>query len=556
MYPVWLRNVFRKSLWECRVPILGWGLGLGALAPIIFAGVPMLLASEAARQQVLALTRNPVVRVFAEPVDVLSPGGYATWRLSMLLPMLAVWALLAVSRMTRGEEESGAFDLLLSAPVSRRRVVIEKLVAITVALMLIGALLAVLAFAGALATHVDLDPRRALLFGLNTTLFALMFGALAFVVSQFTQERRPAAGATGILLGASFVLTSAGRAVPDGEWIGRLSPLYYFELNKPLIIGSDVNGGGLLTMAVVTVVFTAIGLVLFARRDIGAPFVRLAADLPQRRSPHTLPMQSWSLRSQMRRDARGVAGPALWWGIGLGTYSLLLTALLRQVQHNLNGLLADLSRNNPMYAELIDRFTRGGNVAANMMFLNAVFALIVVVVAAFAVSVANRWASDEEEGRLDLILVTPRPRYVVMLTSFAASALGLTIVTGFILAGTALAAAAVGMQLDQKRVASAAFGMIPVGLVVGSIGYLLAGWLRTRTVTGILIAFVLASFVLTLLVPLLHWPRALLQLSIFEQYGTPLVDGVQGGRVIGLLAVATATLAAAVVRFEHKDLTR
>jgi hypothetical protein len=76
MQPVWLRNVFLKTLWECRIPILGWGLGLGALAPIIFTGVPILLANEGARQEMLALTRNPVVRVFAEPVDVLSPGGY------------------------------------------------------------------------------------------------------------------------------------------------------------------------------------------------------------------------------------------------------------------------------------------------------------------------------------------------------------------------------------------------------------------------------------------------------------------------------------------------
>src|SRR6478735_7041643 len=88
MQPVWLRNVFLKTLWECRIPILAWGLGLGALAPIIFAAVPILLASQVGREELLALARNPVVRVLAEPVDVLSPGGYATWRLSILLPML------------------------------------------------------------------------------------------------------------------------------------------------------------------------------------------------------------------------------------------------------------------------------------------------------------------------------------------------------------------------------------------------------------------------------------------------------------------------------------
>jgi polyether ionophore transport system permease protein len=553
---VWLRNVFLKTLWDCRVPILGWGVGLGALAPIIFAGVPIILSSPVGRDEILALTRNPVVRLFAEPVDVLSPGGYATWRLSMLLPMLAIWALLAVSRATRGEEESGAFDLLLSVSGSRLRVIVEKLAAITTALVLAGALLAVLTLVGARATHVELEPRRALLFGLNTTLFALVFGALALVVSQFTRERRPAAGATGILLGLSFALASAGRVVPDGAWLGWLSPLYYFELNKPLVTGYDVNVGGLALMAALAVVLTGIGLVLFVRRDIGAPYVLPERFLPQRRPPRMLPMQSWSLQSLMTRNARRVAGAAFWWGVGLGTYSLLLTVLLRLVQQNLSDLLADLGRNNPTYAEFIDRFTRGGDIATNMVFLNAVFSLLVVVIAAFAVSLANRWATDEEEGRLDLILATPKPRYLVMLTPFAAGAVGLTIATGCIFVGCALASAAVGMELNISRVAGAAFGMVPVGLVVASIGFLLGGWLRVRAMTGILIALVLASFALTLLAPLFHWPWALLQLSIFEHYGAPLVDGLNVGRVLGQIGVATATFAAAVVRFERKDLTR
>ena len=556
MQPVWIRNVFLKTLWDCRVPILGWGMGLGALVPIIFASIPILFAGPVGRDELLKLTNNPVVRLFAEPVDILSPGGYATWRLAMLLPTLAIWALLAVSRATRGEEESGALDLLVSVSGSRLRVVVEKLAAITTALVLIGVLIAMLALAGARASHVELEPHRALLFGLNTTLFALVFGALAFVVSQFTRERRPAAGATSILLGVSFVLTSAGRAVPDGAWIGRLSPLYYFQLNKPLVAGSDVNADGLMLMAGLAVVLAAMGLMVFVRRDIGAPSVLPERFLPERRPLRTLPMRSWSLQSLMTRSVRGAAGPAFGWGVGLGTYSLMLTVLLRQVQQNLSDLLTDVARNNPMYAQFIDRFTRGGDIATNMVFLSGVFSLLVVVVAAFAVSLANRWASDEEEGRLDLILATPRPRHLVMLTRFAACAVGLTMTTGFIFIGTTLASMAVGMELDIRRVAEASFGMVPVGLVVGAIGYLLGGWFRPRAMTGILSGLVLASFVHTLLAPLFHWPRALMQLSIFEHYGTPLVDGLNGGRVLGQLGVATATLAAAVVRFKRKDLTR
>src|ERR1044071_5376651 len=181
---VWLRSVFLKTLRDCRLAILAWGIGLGVLVPVTFAGVSLVLASAVGREEILALTQNPVMRVFAEPVQVETPGGYATWRLSMLLPALAVWALLAVSRITRGEEESGGLDLLLSLPRSRERVIVEKLTAIAVALILMGGLIAALSFAGARITHVDLGLDRAILFGMNTALFALVFAALAFVIAQ------------------------------------------------------------------------------------------------------------------------------------------------------------------------------------------------------------------------------------------------------------------------------------------------------------------------------------------------------------------------------------
>jgi ABC-2 type transport system permease protein len=118
----------------------------------------------------------------------------------------------------------------------------------------------------------------------------------------------------------------------------------------------------------------------------------------------------------------------------------------------------------------------------------------------------------------------------------------------------ALTAVAVGMKLDMSRLVQAAFGMVPVGLVVAALGYLLSGWLRTALVTGILTALLFASFILTVLGPLFKWPEALLKLSVFEQYGAPLVEGLRLPNTLGLLGVAAAALTLATVRFSRKDL--
>lgn len=553
---MWFRSVYLKTLRDCRVAILGWGLGMGSFAPIIFAAVKTVLAGSEMRAEILALARNPALRLFAEPVDVLTPGGYATWRLSLMLPMLGIWALLAVTRTLRGEEERSALDVVLSVPRSRLRVSAETLAAIATALLVIGLIIALLAFAAARMIGVDLGLARALLFGLNTSLFAMVFGGLAFLVSQFTRERRTAAGVTGALLGLSVVLTSAGRVVRSGEWIGRLSPLTYFEMNKPLVAAYPVNGSALLVMAVLAAGLAAIGVAFFLRRDVGAALVAPALYVRPGTPALRLPLRVWSLRSPFARSLRVAAVPALWWSGVVAGYTVLLTALLRPLQQNLTDLLRDLGGSNSMYAGFIENVTRGGNVEVNLVFLNLLFSLLVAVVAAFAVTMVGAWASDEEEGRLDLVLGTPRPRHRVILGRFGAAALALGAVAGSIFAASVLAARAVDLRLDTGRVAQAAAGMVPVGLVVLAAGYLVSGWLRTRATTGTISALVIASFVVALLAPIFHWSDILRQLSIFEQYGAPLVDGLRLSHVAGLLVVAGAEVTAATWRFTRKDLIR
>jgi ABC-2 type transport system permease protein len=314
----------------------------------------------------------------------------------------------------------------------------------------------------------------------------------------------------------------------------------------------------MLVLAALSAVLGALGVALFVRRDIGAPVALLSGlRFPERPRPtRAVPLDAWSLRSVFARSLRSLTAPTLWWGLVIAAYTALVTAILRQAQQNLADMLKGLAQGGSMTADLVARFTGGGDVAINVMFLNLIFALLAVVVAAFALTLANRWAADEEEGRLELLLGTPQPRHLVILARFGAVTVALLVVAGLILASVALTAAVVGMKLDPNRLAQAAFGMVPVGLVVAAVGYLLSGWLRTAAVTGILIALLLASFIVSSLGPLFNWPEILLQFSIFEQYGAPLMNGLRVSNTLGLLAVAAAALAIATIRFARKDLAR
>ncbi|HZC79606.1 MAG TPA: ABC transporter permease subunit, partial [Ktedonobacterales bacterium] len=106
------RTIFTKSLRDYRWAIMGWGIGIGLLVYFYYATILSQLAgtSSAQLQQIAGQ-----FAFFGETVRADTPGGYITFKIIGSVPfVLGIWTLLAGARMTRGEEERGALDILLS----------------------------------------------------------------------------------------------------------------------------------------------------------------------------------------------------------------------------------------------------------------------------------------------------------------------------------------------------------------------------------------------------------------------------------------------------------
>src|SRR6202521_2912387 len=312
--PVWFSSIYLKTLRGLRTPILGWGLGLGVLFAVVLAAVPTVLGTAAARDAVVSL--GPSFAWFAEPVKIDTPGGYATWKYGLTVLVVAISPILAASAMLRGEEDRGAMDVLLSLPRNRVRVALEKIAALWTALLAMGLLVGLFAYAGGAKVNAGISLGNAILFGVNLALAAGVFGSIALLVSQFTQERRTAAGVTSGFLLVFIVLDMVHRVVPNADWVSQLSPVYYFNLSKPLIAGYGANPGAMLVLAAISAVLTGAAIWLFPRRDIGGVVAGPRfLSLPQQtaRSPRAVLTGDWSLRSVYARSLAMVAVPTFWW---------------------------------------------------------------------------------------------------------------------------------------------------------------------------------------------------------------------------------------------------
>src|ERR1700674_2060713 len=173
---VWLSSIFLKTLRDYRVAILGWGIGMGLVVVSPMASVAALVTTPQAREQLISLAATFVWNADTVAVDTI--GGYATFKIGIFIFLIAIWPLLAASRTLRGEEDRGSLDVLLSLPRPRLRVALEQLVALWSALIDMGALIGLLAFAGGRKFGGEFGLGDALLFGLNVVLVCAVVGGI------------------------------------------------------------------------------------------------------------------------------------------------------------------------------------------------------------------------------------------------------------------------------------------------------------------------------------------------------------------------------------------
>jgi ABC-2 type transport system permease protein len=551
------RTVFSKTLREYRVPLLGWGIGLGLLVLAEFASVaalgPTTLAGTAQAAR--------MIRLFGEPIAFTTPAGYVTFRdFGIFLPLLlGIWTILAGARLVGGEEERGSLEVVLATPRSRLRVLLEKIAALITALALITLLIACGGLAGEALAQAQVDVLGTALAVLNVGLLALLFSMCALFLSQVLGSRAAAAGWTGTLLAVSYLLDGTGQIVEQASWIGRLSPFFYYHASKPLLLSytstHGLNVGAFALLLLVSVAFAAASVPLFVRRELGA----MALPLQGRSTPGGHSHNALHALERARGDVFGRAiglralrahmSSACWWIVGLVIYAGWVTILARSME----GLLRTIYANAPTLARLFG----GQDIGTNAGFLaGAVFAFVPVVTVIFALAQALTFATDLDRGRMELILSTPMPRYRIALERFAAVcavavaaplAIWLSVLAGAFLTD---------LSVDAGHVLAASFGVLPLELIVAALVYVLAGRLRAGAILGIVGTFVALAFFAELLHAVLNLSDWVMSLSIFHQYGSPITDGWQWRPFVTMLGIAAVLLTLGLVQFTRSDVER
>lgn len=259
-----IRALAGIHFFDRRRSVLAWGLPLGLMSAFIVAIFPSVedSLSKAIQGYPQGLKEAFGIGQLSNVEQYLQAE-----MLSLIVPLaMGYLAVRAVASGLTGAAETGRLDVLLSAPVSRTRLVAAGFLATAVELLAVLLVTGLLTGIGSVLAGAGLDAGAAAEGFANVWPLALLFAGFGTIAAGFSLRTSVVTGSVAGLLVAMYVVDLVGRLDPDLTGLRYVSVFKYY--------GNAIEDGiEPLAFAGVTLaacLLAAIGAWLFERRDLDA----------------------------------------------------------------------------------------------------------------------------------------------------------------------------------------------------------------------------------------------------------------------------------------------
>jgi ABC-2 type transport system permease protein len=524
---------FRTARRAARSGVL-WGYVFGLTVASSALGYVAAYKTQAQRARFATLFgRNAGLAAVNGPAhEIQTVAGYTVWKSFMFLMVLgAVWGLLTATRLLRGEEDAGRWELLLAGRTTRRAAAAQALAGLGAGLAVLWLLTAVITAVVGRSSKVHIATSPALFFALALVVAAAMFLALGALTSQLASSRRQAAGYAGAALGACYALRMVADSGTGLEWLRWVTPLGWVEQLQPLTAPRPL---ALLPIVALSALMGGLAIYLAGRRDLASSV--LAG--PATTKPHT------RLLSGPTGLAARLAGPsAAGWAVAIAALSLLMGFIAKPGGSALTS--------SPTIEHVMSRLGAGGGSAR--AYLGLTFVIVAVIVAFLAASQVSSARAEEADGHLDLLLVRPVSR-----SGWLAGRV--TVSTGLVVGGGLLAglfawagAASQSSGVGIVTLLGAGANLVPPSLFILGTGFFTLGtW--PRAATSITYGFLAWSLLIELVGGVFTSDHWVLDTSVFHQMASAPATAPDWARAAVLVLAGAAAAALGAVAFSRRDL--
>ena len=263
-----LNNIFLKTLRDQRKSLLYWGIGLIAMA-VIMAFVYPTISSMPSINQYLNELPESVKEMFGPGIiDYGTPTGYfGTELFSFMVPLLLlVFGIGFGANAIAGDEEKGTLGFLLTNPVPRWRVVVDKFGVLIVSMILLGLLFWAGLAVCIIGLGIDLSLVKLAEATIGALAVALVFASLAFMAGCVKGSKGMSMGIASGLAVLTYLLNTLGGMVSGLKDYRFLSPFYHYM--EPNTLANGLVPTHILVLLGLVIVFFAISIPAFISRDI------------------------------------------------------------------------------------------------------------------------------------------------------------------------------------------------------------------------------------------------------------------------------------------------
>jgi ABC-2 type transport system permease protein len=534
-------SVFGKTLRDSRRATLLVGALVGLLILIVAAGIGSQFSTPEARQEIKNIVNAvpPILQGLAgRPLNVDTLGGYLQYKYGGFLPLVTgLWSILALSGTLAGESRRGSLDVVLAAPISRRRVAWQKVLGhvlmLAIAMAVIGASTALAGSAFAKLSGDAISAGAAFSFALWLGLMALAAGSLAFALAPFV-GRGSAAGLAGAAMLGGFLLNGYQTSIPALAPFANLTWFGWTTNHIPL--AGQFDWPSLAITAAVAVALLLVGVEAFARRDVGA-----GTALPSPRLPRLLlGLGSPFGRASSERFPTGLA-----WGAGLGFFGFVIASSGPSFIEEIG--------DSPEFSRAIASLFPGIDIATIGGFLELVFVEFGLVLAGLAAAgLVGGWASDERSGRLEMLLPAPVRRWWWPFSGALGVLVGIVVLTGVTALGIGIGTASAGGDLGTP-----VLGVLAIGLyasAMAGVGMAVGGLVGPAFAAPTVAALTILTWLIDLVGGDIGLPDWAHQLALSSHMGQPMVGVWDANGIVACLAVAVGGALLGALAFARRDL--
>lgn len=250
--------------------MLYWGLGVALFAWTITIIIPNM---ETLKQfENLINTMPAVIKMLGmeEAAQVATPEGFISAAyFGRVLLILAIYAVLAGLNVTANEEDAGIMDVLLSLPLPRWRLIVEKFAAYSLMSVVIVALGFIGLVIGTGSSALRVEPVKLLVGSLNILPALLFMMALTLLAGALLRRKVQAAGVAAGIIIVSYLLDFIASAA-SGSVLANLRVVSFFTYyDNAHILQTGLQAANVALLLGLTALCVVGAVWAFQRRDIG-----------------------------------------------------------------------------------------------------------------------------------------------------------------------------------------------------------------------------------------------------------------------------------------------